>query len=169
MPPLPVPEVTPVEPLSVDVPPPPEIEPVDMPDLAIGPGGDGTGEGPGSGSGTGPGSGSGTGGGDGSGTGTGTGAGTGPGSGAGGTVRPPDPQGMLFQPPAPRELRGREITIRLDVDAQGRVTAVQLVPPTGNARYDRELRRRAQEWTFRPARDASGRAVPYVFEYVIGI
>ena len=166
-----LPVIEPIEPLSVDVPPPPTIEapPAVMPDIALGGGGTGTGEGPGTGSGTGPGSGSGTGGGDGSGVGTGTGAGTGPGSGAGGTIRPPEPVAMLIPPMPPSSLRGREIPIRLQVNERGRVTDVRLLVPSGNARYDRELRRTAAEWQFRPARDPDGRAIPYVFDYTVGL
>jgi TonB family protein len=166
-----LPAIEPIEPLSLDVPPPPTLDapsaPI-IPDIALGGGGTGTGEGPGTGSGTGPGSGSGTGGGDGSGTGPGSGAGTGPGSGAGGRITPPDPAGMMFYPPAPRGVRGRGwITVRVDIDSRGRVTDVELVPPTGNSSYDRELRRRAEEWRFRPARDENGRAVPYTYDYQI--
>jgi TonB family protein len=165
-----LPPIEPMEPLSVDVPPPPTIDApaAPLPDIALGGGGVGTGEGPGTGSGTGPGSGSGTGGGDGSGTGPGTGAGTGPGSGEGGRITPPNPMGMLFHPPPPRNVRGRgEITVRLSIDARGRVTDVRIIPSTGNSGYDRELRRRAEQWTFRPARDENGRAVPYEFDYYI--
>ena len=165
-----LPEIQPIEPLSVDVPPAPTIEmpAAQVPDIALGGGGEGTGEGPGTGSGEGPGSGSGTGGGDGSGTGTGTGSGEGPGSGAGGRITPPDPQGMMLYPPPPRGVRGRGwITVRVSIDARGRVTDVRLIPSTGNSGYDRELRRRAEQWTFRPARDENGRAVPYDYDYAI--
>lgn len=169
--PLAVPDVIPIEPLSVDVPPPPLIEapPAQLPDVALGGGGTGTGEGPGAGSGQGPGSGSGTGGGSGSGTGPGTGAGTGPGGGEGGTIRPPEPVAMLIPPMPPSSLRGRDIPIRLQVDERGRVTGVQLLVPSGNSRYDRELRRTAAEWQFRPARDPNGRAIAYTFDYTVGL
>ena len=166
-----LPVIEPIEPLSVDVPPAPTLEmpAAQVPDIALGGGGVGTGEGPGQGSGTGPGSGSGTGGGDGAGIGTGTGDGTGPGSGAGGTITPPDPTAMIMQPAdAPRSLRGRSIVVRLNIDARGRVTNVRLIPPSGDRRYDRELVRRAEQWTFRPARDASGRAVPYEYDITFG-
>jgi len=168
--PVEAPVIPEIEPVAVDVLDPPVIEapaPVDL--ATLGGGGIGEGEGPGTGSGTGPGSGSGTGGGSGSGAGTGTGAGEGPGAGAGGTIRPPEPVAMLIPPMPPSSLRGREIPIRLQVDERGQVTAVQLLAPSGNARYDRELRRTAQEWQFRPARDPSGRAIPYVFEYTVGL
>ncbi|HEX6589831.1 MAG TPA: energy transducer TonB [Longimicrobiales bacterium] len=163
---LAVPDVIPIEPLSVDVPPPPVIDvpSAPIPDIALGGGGSGTGEGPGSGSGTGPGSGSGTGGGSGSGTGTGSGSGTGAGGGEGGTIRQPDPMAMLIPPMAPSNVRG-VVRIRLMVDATGRVTDVQLLTPTRNARYNRELQRTAAGWRFHPARDQNGRAIAYPYEY----
>lgn len=167
--PLALPEVVPIEPLSVDVPPPPliEVPPAAVPDIALGGGGTGTGEGPGQGSGIGPGSGSGSGGGSGSGTGTGTGAGSGPGSGAGGTIRPPAPTAMIIPPMAPSNLRGRTVRLRLMVDERGRVGSVQLLATSGNGRYDRELRRAAEGWLFHPARDVNGRAIAYPYEYEV--
>ena len=129
---------------------------------------DGVGEGPGQGTGAGPGSGSGTGGGSGSGVGTGTGAGEGPGSGRGGTIRPPEPIALLIPPMAPSNLRGREVRMRLQVSVTGRVTSVELLTSSGNARYDRELRRTAEGWQFRPARDPEGRAVAHFYEFSAG-
>lgn len=169
--PIAVPEITPIAPLSVDVPPPPIMEtPVaPLPNIALGTGGTGTGEGAGDGSGAGPGSGSGSGGGSGSGVGPGSGSGVGAGSGEGGTIRPPEPVAMLIPPMPPSDVRGKEIPIRLQVDEHGRVTGVRLLVPSGNSRYDRELRRTAEEWQFRPARDQNGRAIAYTFEYTVGL
>lgn len=152
----PVPPELIVPPLAMEV---PALEPV-LPGTPL----DG-----GAGSGEGAGTGSGTGGGSGSGTGAGTGPGQGVGAGEGGTIRPPEPIALLIPPMAPSSLRGREIRVRLQVDVAGRVTAVELVTSSGNARYDRELRRTAEGWRFRPARDPGGRAVAHVFEYTVGL
>ena len=164
--PVETPEIPAIEPVAVDVMDPPVIEapPVDLAAM-LGGGGVGEGEGAGTGSGTGPGSGSGTGGGSGSGTGTGTGAGEGPGSGAGGTIRPPEVIGLIWPPQPPGSVRDREVVVRVQVDENGRVTDVRLLASSGNERYDRELRRQAMEWRFRPARDPSGRAIAYPYEY----
>lgn len=176
-------DIAPPEALPVEPPPEPIVDFVDpvppeliVPPLAMDlpalsepllPGAplDGVGEGTGAG----PGSGSGTGGGVGSGTGPGTGPGQGMGAGQGGTIRPPEPIALLIPPMAPSSLRGREIRVRLQVNAAGRVTGVELVTSSGSARYDRELRRTAEGWLFRPARDPDGRAVAHVFEYTVGL
>ncbi len=161
------PRIPEIQPVAVDVLDPPLIEAPPPVDLAamLGGGGIGEGEGPGTGSGTGPGSGSGAGGGDGSGTGPGSGSGEGPGSGSGGTVRPPEVIGLIWPPQPPGNVRDREVTVRVLVDANGRVTDVRLLASSGNGRYDRQLREQAMEWRFRPARDQSGRAIAYPYEY----
>lgn len=156
----------------VDSVPPPPVEPTTpaapLPSAAprvigsvagaagSGGGGSGRGVGSGTGSGIGPGSGSGTGGG----TGAGMGTGSGPGAGAGG-IAPPIPEMLLLPPPHPRSLRGRSIVVRLQIDEHGAVRDVKLT--TGNRGYDRQLRRVAMDWRFRPARDPNNR--PIASEY----
>ena len=123
----------------------------------------GGGAGPGEGTGVGPGSGSGSGGGSGSGTGTGTGSGRGAGRGGDG-VRPPAPLTILIPPEATAAVRGKNATVRLQVDSVGVVRDADVVVSSGDRGYDEKLRRIAMGWRFRPARDAANRPVAYPFE-----
>lgn len=117
-------------------------------------GGRGAGQGPGTGPGVGPGSGGGTGGG----TGGGVGSGTGPGTGEG-RIQPPVPEVLLLPPPKPpKAVRGSTLVLRVSIDARGEVRDVEF-RSTGDRRYDRELRRVAMDWRFRPARDPANRPV----------
>jgi protein TonB len=116
--------------------------------------------GPGSGTGAGPGVGSGSGGGVGSGQGTGVGSGVGPGFGGGEAVIAPEPRAIIYpfeQPPA--SIRGREFTIRFWVDAQGRVTKVEIRPEIADRAFRAKLMERMYSWTFYPALTAEGRNV----------
>jgi hypothetical protein len=118
------------------------------------------------GRGGGPGSGGGSGGGDGLGAGPGTGGGSGPGTGGGdGTLgSPPVPMMLLFPPSAPRDMRGKKVTVTLLVDAQGVVQQVlALEPETGNGDFDDDIRRTAMAWRFRPGRDPAGTPVAAVY------
>jgi protein TonB len=117
----------------------------------------------GEGAGAGPGSGTGSGGGSGSGTGTGTGSGRGAGRGGDG-VRPPAPLTILIPPAATPSVRGKNATVRLQVDSAGVVRDANVVVSSGDRGYDEKLRRIAMGWRFRPARDAANRPVPYPFE-----
>jgi protein TonB len=121
------------------------------------------------GRGGGPGSGGGTGGGAGTGDGPGTGGGSGPGTGGGdGTLgRPPMPQMLLFPPTAPRDMRGKSVTVRLIVDAEGVVRQVALQPETGNGRLDDDIKRTALAWRFRPGTDAAGTPITKPYEVVL--
>ncbi len=121
--------------------------------------GSGGGIGSGTGTGVGPGSGSGTGGGAGSGTGSGVGAGEGT-----GRIAPPVPEVVLLPPQPPRGLRGRSLTVRLTIDAEGMVRGVEL--DSGDRGYDRSLRRVAMDWRFRPARDPANRPVAGEYDAV---
>jgi protein TonB len=121
--------------------------------------GEGTGTGPGQGSGSGPGSGGGSGGGEGGGIGSGVGPGIGR-----GRLLAPSPTLILVPPTAPREIKGRTFVVRLDVDSVGVVKAVELIPSTGDRKYDDKLREAAFGWKFRPARDAANRPVPARFD-----
>lgn len=151
-------EETPVAPPSTPTPSEPRV-------LGVGTGGSGTGGGVGSGvgPGTGPGTGPGSGGGSGGGTGGGVGSGNGPTAGVG-EAFPPEPEVLLIPPPAPRQLRGRTLIVRLAVDARGAVGEVELVPPSGDRKFDNAVRRTARDWRFRPARDPSGRPIAGVFD-----
>ena len=163
VPPVPT-VVPPPEPLIPEVQLPDLVDPTTlalapMPDSFPVPGLSGAG----SGTGVGPGSGSGSGGGSGSGTGTGTGSGSGRGRGGDG-VRPPAPLTILIPPAATRAVRGKNATVRLQVDSVGVVRDADVVVSSGDRGYDEKLRRIAMGWRFRPARDAANRPVAYPFE-----
>jgi len=165
------PEVTPPEPVPIPEPiPVPEIEPVAIridtippksmtpPDPGTG-SGSGSGVGSGTGSGTGPGAGGGSGGGEGGGIGSGYGPGTGRGN-----LMTPSPEIMLVPPTAPGNVRGKTVVVRLSIDEQGKVTDVEIIPSTGNRKYDTELRRVAMGWRFKPARDQENRPVAVAYD-----
>jgi protein TonB len=126
-------------------------------------GGIGTGERTGTGTGTGPGTGPGSGGGTGGGTGGGIGSGVGPGIGRG-RVLPPSPEVLLVPPTAPGNVRGKAVLVRLSVDSTGVVRDVEIIPSTGNRKYDETLKRTALGWKFRAARNELNRPVAVLFE-----
>jgi hypothetical protein len=151
--PVPVPEVE----IEVEPVPQPDPTPTRAPDVAIATPGVGTaGEGAGRGETTGPGLADGR----------GQGGGGGDAEGAAGMVAPV-PRG-LFLPPqgVPSDARGREITVFVFVNSQGRVISdsTRIQPPTRDARFNRRLRDQASEWVFEPAR-RGGQAVPAWFQY----
>jgi TonB family protein len=163
-----------VPPLPVPV-PEPEIKPIELPSIALpvldsipkiavtpitGSGtGQGSGAGDGNGSGTGGGSGTGSGGGNGDGIGSGTGPGTGR-----GRLLAPSPEVLLIPPPAPGSVRGKSVVVRLEVDSTGVVRSAQILPSTGDRKYDSALRRVALGWKFRAARDPENRPVATLFD-----
>lgn len=86
-------------------------------------------------------------------------------------VVPPNPRGMILPPSdAPRNARGREITIYVFVSDRGRVVAdsTRVIPSSGNRGFDRDLVERANEWVFEPAR-RDGRAVGEWFNYTFTV
>ena len=126
-------------------------------------GGTGTGEGTGTGSGTGAGTGPGSGGGTGGGSGGGIGSGTGPGTGRG-RVLAPSPEVLLVPPTPPGNVRGKAVVVRLSVDSIGVVRDAEIIPSTGNRKYDETLKRTALGWRFRAARNELNRPVAVLFE-----
>jgi protein TonB len=112
---------------------------------------------------TGPGTGPGSGGGSGGGEGGGIGSGVGPGSGRGKTLAP-SPEVLLIPPPAPGGVRGKTVVVRLAVDEKGTVRAAEVIPSSGDRRYDASLRRVAMGWRFRAARDAANKPVAVQFD-----
>jgi protein TonB len=158
--PPPVPEPTPV--------PTPEIKPAEpvVQQVAVltsgnGSGTESAGSGAGKGPGEGPGSGGGSGGGEGGGIGTDVGKGTGK-----GRILAPYPEFLLIPPSAPGGVRGKTVTVRLAIDESGTVRDVELVPATGDRGYDKELRRVALGWKFKPARDPANNPVAVQFDVV---
>ncbi len=109
----------------------------------------------------GPGAGPGTGGGVGAGQGTGVGTAIGPGTGGdGGTVRAPEVRVVAFPfEDAPSSIKGREFKLHFWVDAQGRVTKVEIEPAIADASFRKKLLERLHQWTFYPARTFSGAPV----------
>jgi protein TonB len=117
------------------------------------------GRGPGTGGG--PGAGTGTGGGVGSGQGPGIGPGTGPGTGGGegGDVLPPEPKFIILpEPNAPRSARG-EYAVHFWVNAEGKVTRVEVDPEIPDSEYRRRFLDRMYQYRFTPARTLNGRPV----------
>ena len=166
----------PPEPIPPPIPiPKPDIKPMEikpvalaMPDTllrapAVSVTGGGGGQGAGTGAGTGPGTGPGSGGGSGGGEGGGIGSGVGPGSGRGKTLAP-SPEVLLIPPPAPGSVRGKTVVVRLAVDETGAVRDAEVIPSTGDRKYDASLRRVALGWRFRAARDAANNPVAVQFD-----
>lgn len=86
-------------------------------------------------------------------------------------VVPPTPRGLILPPSdRPDRVRGKEVEVWVFVAADGRVVAdsTRVIPSTGDAGFDRRLRRQAAEWVFEPAR-REGVAVPEWFRYVISL
>jgi TonB family protein len=73
-------------------------------------------------------------------------------------ITPPTSKSMILPPTAPRSLHG-EVVVLLTVDAQGKVQAAEVTQSSGDRGYDSRVRKAAMEWTFNPARTASGQAV----------
>ena len=66
--------------------------------------------------------------------------------------------------PWPPAASSVSVTLRLNVNSLGRVTAAELARSSGDRNYDRTLLQTARGWEFRPARDPDGRAVAALFE-----
>jgi hypothetical protein len=114
------------------------------------------------------GSGGGTGGGAGTGAGPGTGSGTGPGTGVAsgpdssrGKARPPESTRLILPPfDYPATMRGQTIDVNFFVLADGRVERVVFIPDVADRAYARKLEEAMRAYRFRPARDATGQAIP---------
>lgn len=145
---------------AVDSTPKPAATPAPTPNPV---GGTGTGESTGTGPGQGPGIGPGSGGGTGGGTGGGIGSGVGPGIGRG-RILGPSPEVLLVPPTPPGNVRGKAVVVRLQVDSTGVVKDAEIIPSTGNRKYDDTLKKTALGWRFRAARDASNRPVAVLFD-----
>ena len=113
-------------------------------------------------SGTTEGQGPGAGGGQGSGTGAGTGVDSGPGSGgAGGYIPLAEPVGVILWPACARG----EFKIRVRVEADGRVSRVEVDPPPKDAGCRRQVIETLRAYRFRPARTQDGRPVASIFPF----
>lgn len=91
-----------------------------------------------------------------------TGASTGDGASEGGSgdrTSPAVPRSLFPAWDPPASVRGRTVTVRVHVDAEGRPTGpVELRPPTPDEGFNDELRERVRRMDFRPA-SRNGRAV----------
>ena len=61
--------------------------------------------------------------------------------------------------PQPTSMRGRTVRVHFWVNAQGRVTRVQLDPDIKDAGYRQQFLSMMKEYTFNPARTASGSSI----------
>jgi TonB family protein len=61
-------------------------------------------------------------------------------------------------------VRGRTVIVRLAIDERGTVRDVELMPATGDRGYDKELRRVALGWKFKPARDTGNNPVAVQYD-----
>lgn len=156
-PPVVVPKVVPeVEP-KPDLKPPAEIPPIDS--TPPGPPGSMAGTGGGSGGGAGTGSGTGTG----SGVGPGSGGGTGGGTGGGGKRGVPPTNRSLILPPidgVPKSLRGKSVEVTFHIDADGRVSDIDVIPPIEDRKFASKFDETMRGYDFHPARNPDGLAVP---------
>ncbi len=81
-------------------------------------------------------------------------AGDGSGADGEGGIVPPVPRSILPHWDPPPSVRGMEVTVRVFVDADGRPTGmVQLVPPTPDREFNREIEDHVRRMAYRPALD----------------
>jgi hypothetical protein len=144
-----VPTIAPPDPVKIDVPP---LEAIVPPPPAMAPAGNGTGTTGG------PGQGPGSGGGQGTGTGPGRGNDVGPGSGGEAGYIPADVRGLIVPPDCARG----EYLVRFWVEADGRVSQVDVTPPPKDAGCRREMLAQMRAYKFRPA-TRDGERVASVF------
>ena len=71
---------------------------------------------------------------------------------------------LLIPPQAPGSVRGKTVVVRLAVDSIGAVKDAEIIPSTGDRKYDSALKRVALGWKFRAARDPSNRPVAVLFD-----
>lgn len=86
-------------------------------------------------------------------------------------VVPPTPRGLILPPSdRPDRVRGKEVEVWVFVAVDGRVVpdSTRIIPSTGDAGFDRRLKRQAAEWIFEPARK-EGVPVAEWFRYVISL
>jgi TonB family protein len=76
----------------------------------------------------------------------------------------PSPEVLLIPPAAPGGVRGKSVVVRLAVDSVGAVKDAEVIPSTGDRKYDSALKRVALGWKFRPARDQSNRPIGVLFD-----
>lgn len=85
------------------------------------------------------------------GRGAGPGEGDGEGGGSGVSYVSPVPRSVVPHWDPPDSVRGMEVTVRIFVDAAGRPSLVELVPPTPDEDFNRDIVRQVRAWEYRPA------------------
>lgn len=69
-----------------------------------------------------------------------------------GRISPPVPRSLLPEWNPPEQVRGKRVTVRVEVGRDGRPTGqVRLDPPTGSESFDRRLRETLTSLRYRPA------------------
>jgi len=134
-----VPTVALPDPVKLDMPTIDQIATITPPPSAV--------SGTGTGTTGGPGQGPGSGGGQGAGTGPGRGNDVGPGSGGGASYIPADVTGLIVPPDCARG----EFLVRFWVEADGRVSHVEVTPPPKDAGCRRDMLSQMRAYRFRPA------------------
>ncbi|MBI4501071.1 MAG: TonB family protein, partial [Gemmatimonadetes bacterium] len=80
--------------------------------------------------------------------------------GEGGDVFPPTPRYTILPPlPQPASMRGRTLRVHFWVNAQGKVTRVQVDPEIKDASYRQQFLAMMREYTFNPAKRLDGTTV----------
>jgi TonB family protein len=77
----------------------------------------------------------------------------------------PSPEVLIVPPTRPKNVRGGTVVVRLSVDSTGVVRNAEVIPSTGNRKYDETLKRAALGWKFRPARNELKRPVAVLFDF----
>jgi len=78
-----------------------------------------------------------------------------------GRARPPESTRLILPPfDYPSGMRGQTIDVNFFVLADGRVERVVFIPEVSDRGYAKKLEAAMRAYRFRPARDASGQAVP---------
>ena len=65
-------------------------------------------------------------------------------------------------------LRRAEVVLKIEIDATGKVTSVEVVKSSGSNDIDQPTRVAVYDWWFEPKKDASGKAVPDEVQFTIG-
>lgn len=90
----------------------------------------------------------------------GSGSGESSGGEGGDSFTAPIPRSLVPHWDPPDEVRGMKVTVRVRVDERGKATGeVELLPPTPNEKFNRQLREKATRMAYYPAR-RRGRPVP---------
>jgi TonB family protein len=65
-------------------------------------------------------------------------------------------------------LRRAQVVLKIELDATGKVTSVEVVKSSGSNEIDQPTRVAVYDWWFEPKKDANGKAVPDEIQFTIG-